>query len=257
VILDGEVVVVTGVGAGLGARLARRSVDEGASVVMAARSDRVTAALEESLDGRAVAVACDVRDADACARVAATAVERFGKVTGLVNSAYAHPSFDDLIDTPPELLQKALDVILHGSLNMTRAVVPHMKEAGGGSIVNVGTMATRKPMRSEAAYAVAKAAMSCATRYLALELGAHGIRVNTAAMGWLDGPGVRVYLQVTAQQRGVSEQEVYDEIASRNPLGRIPTDEACAGAILMLLSRYSSEVTGAMLDVNGGEFLPL
>jgi len=257
VILDGEVVVLTGVGGGLGARLAERAVEEGASVVMAARSDRVTADLEKRLDGRAVAVACDVSDEGDCARVAATAIERFGRITGLVNSAYAHPSFDDLIDTSADALQKALDVIVHGSLNMTRAVVPHMKTAGGGSIVNVGTMATRKPMRSEAAYAVAKSAMSCASRYLAIELGEHGIRVNTAAMGWLDGPGVRFYIRFTAEQRGVSEQDVYDDIASRNPLGRIPTDEACAGAILMLLSRYSSEVTGAMLDVNGGEFMPL
>ncbi|MFN8034606.1 MAG: SDR family oxidoreductase [Acidimicrobiia bacterium] len=256
-ILDGEVVVVTGVGAGLGAKLAERAVDEGASVVMAARSDRVTAELEERLGGRAVGVACDVSDEGDCARVADAAVERFGRITALVNSAYAHPSFDDLIDTSPADLQTALDVIVHGALNMTRSVVPHMKAAGGGSIVNVGTMATRNPMRGEAAYAVAKAAMSCATRYLALELGEHGIRVNNAVMGWLDGPGVRFYIQYTAEQKGVSEREVYDDIASRNPLGRIPTDEACAGAILTLLSRYSSEVTGALLDVNGGEFMPL
>ncbi len=79
--------------------------------------------------------------------------------------------------------------------------------------------------------------MTCATRFLALELGEHNIRVNQAVMGWLDGPGVRFYLTMTAEEKGVSEQDVYDDIASRNPLGRIPTDDACAGAILMLLSK--------------------
>src|SRR5262249_27786000 len=150
----------------------------------------------------------------------------------------------------------SVEIILHGALAMTRAVVPHLTAAGGGSIVNVGTMAARKPQRGEGAYAVAKAAMACASQYLALELGEHGIRVNQAVLGWLDGPGVRFYLRMTADARNVSEQQVYDEIAARNPLGRIPPDDACAGAVLFLLSPLASEVTGAVLDVNGGEYLP-
>jgi NAD(P)-dependent dehydrogenase (short-subunit alcohol dehydrogenase family) len=255
-LLDGEVVVVTGVGAGLGAKLATRAVAEGARVVMAARSTSVTEQIEKETDGAAVAVQCDVREEQDCARVVATAVERFGTVTGLVNSAYAHPGFFDLLETPDKRLRRSMDVILHGSLNMTRQVVPHMRTAGRGSIVNIGTMTTRKPMRGEGGYAVAKAAMTSATQFLALELGEHGIRCNQAIMGWLDGPGVRFYLTMTAEQKGVSEQDVYDDIASRNPLGRIPTDEACAGAVLFLLSRYASEVTGATLDVNGGEYMP-
>ena len=255
-ILKDDVVVITGVGAGLGAKLAVRAVDEGAKAVMAARSGAVTEQIEKETGGAAVAVTCDVSKEEDCARVVDTAIERFGKITGLVNSAYAHPGFYDLLDTPRDALQNAFDVIVHGSLQMTRQAVPHMKAAGGGSIVNVGTMATRKPMRTQAGYGIAKAAMTCATRFLALELGEHNIRVNQAVMGWLDGPGVRFYLTMTAEEKGISEQDVYDDIASRNPLGRIPTDEACAGAILMLLSGYSSEVTGAVLDVNGGEYMP-
>jgi NAD(P)-dependent dehydrogenase (short-subunit alcohol dehydrogenase family) len=256
VILSDEVVVITGVGAGLGAKLAARAVTEGAKVVMAARSTGVTEQVEKDTGGAAVAVACDVRQEDDCQRVVDTALERFGKVTGLVNSAYGHPGFHDLLETPEKGLRRSMDVILHGSLNMTRAAVPHMKTAGGGSIVNVGTMTTRKPMRGEGGYAVAKAAMTAATQFLALELGPFGIRCNQAIMGWLDGPGVRFYLTMTAEQKGISEQDVYDDIASRNPLGRIPTDDACAGAILFLLSSYASEVTGAVLDVNGGEYMP-
>lgn len=255
-ILSDEVVVITGVGPGLGAKLATRAVAEGAKVVMAARSGSVTEQIEKETDGAAVAVACDVRKEEDCARVVETAVARFGKVTGLVNSAYAHPGFFDLLETPEKGLRRSMDVILHGSLNMTRQVVPHMRAAGGGSIVNVGTMTTRKPMQGEGGYAVAKAAMTAATQFLALELGGSGIRCNQAIMGWLDGPGVRFYLTMTAEQKGISEQDVYDDIASRNPLGRIPTDDACAGAILFLLSSYASEVTGAVLDVNGGEYMP-
>jgi NAD(P)-dependent dehydrogenase (short-subunit alcohol dehydrogenase family) len=258
--LTGEVVVITGVGPGLGAKLARRAAAEGAGVVMAARSTEVMDQVAKEVaaaGGRAIGVPCDVRKPDEVARLVETAAAEFGPVTGLVNSAFGHPGFQDLLDTPEKAVRRSMDIILYGALAVTREVVGQMKTAGRGSIVNIGTMATRKPHRGEGAYAVAKAAMATATRYLAVELGEHGIRVNQAVMGWMDGPGVRMYLGMTAHQRGVSEQDVYHEIASANPLGRIPPDEACAGAVLFLLSTHSSEITGATLDVNGGEYMPV
>ena len=256
-ILDGEVVIVSGVGQGLGAKLAARAAAEGAKVVMASRSTEVTDQVAKEIaaaGGEAVAVPCDVRKQEDVERVAATAVERFGTITGLVNSAYSHPGFTDLLETPDKQLRRSMDIILYGALEMTRAVVPHMTD--GGSIVNVGTMSTRRPLRGEGGYAVAKAALATATQYMALELGEKGIRANQAILGWLDGPNVQFYLTMTANEEGITEQEVYDDIASRNPLNRIPPDEACAGAILFLLSSLASEVTGATLDVNGGEYMP-
>ncbi|MFJ5984652.1 SDR family oxidoreductase [Lentzea sp. NPDC092896] len=257
--LQDEVVVITGVGPGLGSKLAVRAAAEGAKVVMAARSADVMKQAEKDIvaaGGEAVGVRCDVRRPEQVAELVETAVARFGTITGLVNSAFGHPGWFDLLETPEKAVRRSMDIILFGALNVTRAVVPHMKAAGRGSIVNVGTMTTRKPMRGEGGYAVAKAAMATATQFLALELGEHGIRANQAVMGWLDGPGVRFYLKFTAEARGITEQDVYDEIAARNPLGRIPTDDACAGAVLYLLSRHASEVTGAVLDVNGGEYMP-
>lgn len=257
--LDGEVVVISGVGPGLGRRMAVRAAAEGASVVLGARSTEVTNAVVDEIEaagGQAVAVACDVRRDEDVTRLADTAVERFGRITGLVNSAFSHPGFDDLLDTPARQFQRALDITLFGTLAVTRAVVPHMRAAGGGSIVNIGTMATRTPQRGEGAYATTKAAVHAATRYLALELGEHGIRVNQAVMGWLDGPSVRIYMQMKAAERGVEVQDLHDEVAARNPLGRIPTDEAGAGAVLFLLSPFASEVTGASLDINAGEYMP-
>jgi NAD(P)-dependent dehydrogenase (short-subunit alcohol dehydrogenase family) len=257
--LQDEVVLITGVGPGLGSKLAVRAAAEGAKVVMAARSADVMKQVEKDVaaaGGEAVGVQCDVRRPDEVARLVETAADRFGTITGLVNSAFGHPGFFDLLDTPEKAIRRSVDIILYGALNVTREVVPHMKAAGRGSIVNIGTMATRTPLRGEGGYAVAKAAMATATKFLALELGEHGIRANQAVLGWLDGPGVRFYLKLTADSRGVSEQDVYDEIAARNPLGRIPADDACAGAVLFLLSRHASEVTGAVLDVNGGEYMP-
>ncbi|MEU0878735.1 SDR family oxidoreductase [Lentzea sp. NPDC005914] len=258
-ILQDEVVLITGVGPGLGSKLAARAAAEGAKVVMAARSADVMKQVEKDVlaaGGEAIGVQCDVRRQEDVSALVSTAVDRFGTITGLVNSAFGHPGFFDLLDTPEKAIRRSMDIVLFGALQVTREVVPHMKAAGRGSIVNIGTMTTRKPMRGEGGYAVAKAAMATATQFLALELGASGIRANQAVMGWLDGPGVRFFLKMTADSRGVPEQKVYDEIAARNPLGRIPTDEACAGAVLFLLSRLSSEITGATLDVNGGEYMP-
>ena len=227
--LKDDVVIVSGVGAGLGAKLATRAAAEGAKVVMAARSTEVmdqTAKEIAAAGGEAITVPCDVRKPEDVERVVAAGVEQFGTITGLVNSAYSHPGFTDLLETPDKQLRRAMDVILFGGLEMARATVPHM--TNGGSIVNVGTMSTRRPLRGEAGYAVAKSALGMASQYMALELG----------------------------EKGITEQEVYDDIASNIPVGRIPTDEACAGAILYLLSPFASEVTGATLDVNGGEFMP-
>ncbi|MDT7777299.1 MAG: hypothetical protein QOC67_6223, partial [Pseudonocardiales bacterium] len=223
--LSDEVVVITGVGPGLGAKLAARAAAEGAKVVMAARSTAVMDQVAKevaSVGGEAVGVPCDVRRPEDVQRLVDTAVDRFGTITGLVNSAYSHPGFYDLLHTPEKQLRRSMDIILFGTLGVTNAVVPHMKAAGRGSIVNIGTMTTRKPMRGEGGYAVAKAALTSATHFLALELGEHNIRANQAIMGWLDGPGVRYFLKFTAEQRGVTEQDVYNEIAARNPLGRIP-----------------------------------
>jgi NAD(P)-dependent dehydrogenase (short-subunit alcohol dehydrogenase family) len=258
VILQDEVVVVTGIGAGMGAKLSARIAAEGGRVVMVSRSTDVMEGVQKEIEaagGEALCVPANVVKEEECARVAAAAVERFGRITGLVNSAYAHPGFHDLLETPDKLLRRAMEVSFFGALQMTKAVVPHMKTAGRGSIVNIGTMTTRKPMRGEGGYAAAKAAMSNASQMLALELGEHNIRVNEAVMGWLDGPGVQFYLQMTADEKGITTHDVYDDIASRNPLGRIPRDEDCAKAVVFLLSDYASEMTGAVLDVNGGEYM--
>lgn len=258
-ILKDKVIIVTGVGPGMSGKIAMAAAAEGARVVMMARSTGVTRELEAQIGaagGAAMGVQGDVTRREDCERVVSTAAERYGRVDGLVNSAFYHPPMASLLDTSDDEARKALDVILFGALNMVRAVVPAMKQAGGGSIVSIGTMAYRKPFPGEGAYAAAKAAMATATRYLASELGPSGIRVNQAVMGWLYGAGVQSYIQWQAQSSGAPESTVYQGIAANMALKRIPPDGDCGKTVLMLLSDYCSEVTGASLDVNGGEFMP-
>ena len=99
--------------------------------------------------------------------------------------------------------------------------------------------------------------MNAATRQLATELGKYGIRVNIARMGWMWGAPVEGALRRRAEAQGITMEQMVANVASGIPLGRIPTDAECAKSVIFLLSDYAAVVTGAALDVNGGEFMPL
>ena len=148
-----------------------------------------------------------------------------------------------------------MEVNLFGSLALTRAVIPAMTSQGGGSIVMVNSMVQKKPLPFQGGYATSKGALATATKMLAKELGAHGIRVNSVFMGWMWGPPVEGYVKMTAKQRGVSQDEVIAEITRDIPLGVIPDDADCANAAIFLASDLARVITGAGLDVNGGEVM--
>jgi NAD(P)-dependent dehydrogenase (short-subunit alcohol dehydrogenase family) len=139
---------------------------------------------------------------------------------------------------------------------MTQEVVPHLKAAGGGAIVNINSMIHKKPLPYQAAYATSKGALEAATKMLARELGAHKIRVNSVFMGWMWGPPVAGYVSATAQEQGVAEDAVVAGITKDIALGIIPDDADCANAVAFLCSDYAKVISGAGLDVNGGEFMP-
>ena len=127
--LTGKVVVVTGSTRGLGAAMAKRFAAEGAAVVVSGRHVERGRAVEQEIrdeGGQARYIRCDASDEAAVRELVSGAVEVFGTITGLVNSAYSHPGFHDLLETPEKQLRRSIDVILFGTLEVTRAVVPHM-----------------------------------------------------------------------------------------------------------------------------------
>ena len=253
-ILKDKVIIITGAGPGMGQAACRGAAAEGAKVVVSARSvDAINAiaAHIKAQGGEAIAVPCDVSSDEQCKALVQTAIDTYGRVDGLVNSAYYHPDWNDLISHPIEQVAQALDVIAVGALRMAREVVPHMKKQGKGSIVNISTLATRKPMPGEGGYAMGKSALNQLTRQLAVELAGTGIRVNTALMGWMDG----VPLQHFFSSQPDGGDAFRAQRASEIPVGHIPPDHACAQAIYFLLSDYASEITGAALDVNGGDWV--
>jgi NAD(P)-dependent dehydrogenase (short-subunit alcohol dehydrogenase family) len=257
-LLENKVAVITGIGPGLGQELAYTFSREGARVAICCRRqselDRVVADIEAK-GGDVLAVPTDVTDRAACKRLVDATVERFGRIDALVNSAYNPGLFTLFEDANLDDWRLPLEVNLFGTLNMVQAVVPHLKAAGGGAICNVNSQIHKKPMPYQGGYGTSKAALEGATKFLAKELGAHKIRVNSVFMGWMWGPPVESYVE-SAAQGGVTREQIIGSITQNIALGEIPDDSDCANAVAFMCSDYARVITGAGLDVNGGEFMP-
>ncbi len=261
--LEDKVVIVSGIGPGLGQELSTLAAVEGASaVVLAARTVAKLEVAEQEIQalglGTAVLkVATDISDPEQCQALADKAAAEFGLIDVLFNSAYDPGSFDPIESANMADWRRSMDVNFFGTMHLTQACIPHMKKAGGGAIVMIATMVEHKPLATQAGYGASKSALRCATKHLALELGEHNIRVNSCHMGWMWGPSVEGYFAWQSQQSGTPQEELIAEVTRSIPLGIIPDDGDCAKAAIFLASDYACVVTGASLDVNGGEFMPI
>jgi NAD(P)-dependent dehydrogenase (short-subunit alcohol dehydrogenase family) len=255
-ILAGKVCVVSGVGPGLGRQAARALAAHGAQLVLAARRqstlDQVATEVQ-AMGAQAITVPTNITDAEQCARLIERATEEFGGVDVLVNNAFRFDAFESFEKVDLAIWRKIMDVNLFGTLQVTRAALPSMRERGGGSVVMVASMVARQPQPAQGGYAISKGALLTATRVLAYELGPSGVRVNAVVPGWMAGPSVDIYVQMASDGRGVPAQVVIDELNARVPLGHIPSDEEVAGSIVYLASDLSAALTGQAIDTNGGE----
>jgi NAD(P)-dependent dehydrogenase (short-subunit alcohol dehydrogenase family) len=264
VLLEGKVAIVSGVGPGLGQANARALAREGATVVLAARRREnleSTAAAITDAGGRSLVVPTNIVDPDAVTRLVDTTIGELGRLDILVNNAFRMASLVPLLELDLAKARKVFEVNVFGALGLTLACVPHLRAAarehGDASIVFVSSMASRIPTAGvhEGEYAASKGAVNALVRHLAADLGPDGVRVNTVLPGWIGGPNVEVYIEWESRARGVPASEVRAEIESRIPLRLIPPQDDIANAVLFLASPWSRVITGAMLDVNGGQFM--
>lgn len=262
-LLKNKIVVVSGIGPGLGVKLAIEAAREGASgIVAAARSaakldDAERRVKEINPDCKVLKVVTDITDRASCEAMAAAAVKAFGRIDALVNSAFIHGEMDYASTAALDGWMDVMNTNLIGTLKMTQAVIPQMKAQKSGAIVMVNTMAVRTiPSLGEAGYAASKAALGNSAKWLAKELGPSGIRVNTIHMGWMWGAPVQGYMEWQANELKLPLEQLKGTVEASIPLGRMPTDDECARAALFLVSDYASAVTGAALDANGGMYMP-
>ena len=182
-------------------------------------------------------------------------VKKYGKLDGLINSAYRAGDFKEIEDSDFSDWQETMNTNFFGTMNLTMAAVKEMTENKDGAIVMINSLITKKPLPTQGGYAASKGALATATKILAKELGPKGIRVNSVFMGWMWGPPVEMYVNFTAESMGVEPKDVIDGVTKDIPLGIIPDDSDCANAALFLISDLAKVITGANLDVNGGEFM--
>jgi len=261
-LLKDKVVIISGIGPGLGIKLAVRAAEyQAKAVVLATRTPAMLDQAEKAVrdagySTQVLKVPTDITQAEQCQTLADLTIEHFGQIDVLINSAYAHGAWGSSSDSSMDDWRKAMDVNLFGTMQMTQSVLPQMKKQKSGSIVMINTMATRTPNQLESGYAVSKGALKTAVQYLAQDLGPFGIRVNSTFMGWMWGAPVIGYFESEAKRLGVPMESLVDQVAQQIALRKIPEDNDCAMAALYLASDYAKVITGAQLDVNGGHFLP-
>jgi 2-keto-3-deoxy-L-fuconate dehydrogenase len=232
----GRRALVTGAGSGIGEAVARKLHAEGADVVLAGLQAEPVEAIAGELGERASAVQLDVREEEAVSEVAHD-VDLLANVAG-IGSTTAAP------ETPLAVWEDVFAVNARGTFLCCKHALPGMIERGGGSIVNIASVAGLIGLRNRAAYSASKGAVIALTRALAMDHVADGVRVNAVCPGTVDTPWVRRLVDEVG--------ESLDALRARQPMGRLGSPEEIAEAVLYLSSEDAAFVTGTAFVIDGG-----
>ncbi len=244
--LKDRVAVVTGGNGGIGLGMAQGLAEAGATIVIAARdAAKSENALATLTGGRSAHhfVPCDVTDEAACRSLVAATLDRFGRLDILINNSgvAARKRPEDL---SREEWARVLDVNLNGAFLLSQQVYAPMKRAGGGKIINIGSMLSLFGVTYAAAYGASKGAIVQLTRSLAVAWAPDNIQVNAVLPGWID-------TDLTRQARA-QVPDLHGRILSRTSAGRWGAPADLAGIAVFLASSASDFVTGVAIPVDGG-----
>jgi len=249
--LTAKVVLITGGSDGLGLALAQRLVAEGAAVAICGRDEQRLAAAEGvllSAGGDVLSMGADVERAEDIARFVEGAVDRWGRIDGIVHNA-GRSAAGPLETTDDATWESDLQLKLMGAVRLTRTALPHLRRGKGSALFTLA-MAAKAPGPSSTPSAVSRAAGMALMKSLSKELGPDGIRVNAILIGLIEsGQWVR-----GAAAAGMELPAFYDRMAANSsiPLGRVGRGEEFADLASFLLSERASYITGTAINLDGG-----
>ena len=248
--LANKVVVITGAAQGIGRGCAEMVAREGGRVVVADVLEEAGRAAVEGIrgaGGEATFVHTNVREEDSCAALMKATVRTYGRVDALVNNVGGFPR-GTLEETTTEFWESVLSLNLRGAFYCCKYATPHLRAAGGGSIVNIGSIHGVQGAANLVAYSAAKGGLLTMTRTLAGALAKDRIRVNYVIPGW-----VLTDTEIALQASLGRDLEELHRIGAELPLGRHQTPEDTAYAVVYLTSDESTQVTAALLNVDAGD----
>lgn len=246
----GKVAIVTGSTRGLGLAISQRLALEGASVILTGRSEqggREACASIIAAGGNACFVAGDLTRQGEAARLIAEAVATYGRIDVLINNTAATDVITGRDSTVEHIASDAWEAIISGAatvaMSVTQAAIPHLRNAGGGAIVNISTSVATRGIHGMVGHSASKAAVEAISRSTAVEVGGDGIRSNALVLG---------FIVSSPRQEAVSHSPRGEAILSTQLLPRFGAAEDVAAAVSFLASDEARFVTGASLHVDGG-----
>ncbi|MFQ6030203.1 MAG: SDR family NAD(P)-dependent oxidoreductase [Dehalococcoidia bacterium] len=253
-----KVAIITGGSEGIGKAAAQRMAEEGARVVIVARTpDKLEQAAQDirtATEGVVLPVAADVCERDTADKVVQAALDNFGRVDILVNNAgmsIAKP-FEEVTDDEWEF---DFNLKVWGAVRLIRRSVPEMRKVGGGRIINVTNLAARTPGAGSMPTSISRAAGIAITKGLSRDLAGDNILVNTVCIGIIkSGQHTRRYDRLKADNPDLDLEDFYVDTAARRgvPLGRIGETEEAGDVITFLASERASYLTGIAINIDGG-----
>lgn len=244
--LTGKVAIITGASKGIGEAMARGLAEHGAKVVVSSRKQEAVEAVAEQFnaDGlEAVGIACHVADEAQRQNLVDATIAKYGRIDCVINNAGTNPYFGPIDKMPMAAYQKTMDINLNAPMELSRLAYPHMKSAGGGSVIHISSIEGLHATAGFAAYNLSKAGLVMLAQNQAAEWGKDNIRVNVICPGL-----VKTKLSAALW----SEEKNLKKFEQNIPLKRMAVPDEMAGLAVFLAADASSYMTGSVLVNDGG-----